>query len=138
MQAGCVPIVLYWGAVEHLQREKLLPAIVGSLLGLSLAYAMYGLPPMLGGSGWPIAIGAVLVAIYCQVMGWLPIAINAATMLFLTVGTIPAVQAHADLEGAFAGLVLGILFMAVIVMGGGWAAQKLAPRFAGRRAAPHP
>lgn len=102
--------------------------LVALFLGLSLAYAMHTLPPLLGGAGWAIAIGALLMVIYCQVMGWLPIAINMATMLFLTVGTIPAVQQHADLAGAFAGLILGILFMAVIVVGGDWTMRKLAKR----------
>lgn len=130
--------ILYWAGFEHVQREKLPHAVVGSLLGLSLAYALHALPPLLGGAGWAIALGALLVAIYCQVMGWLPIAINMATMLFLTVGTIPAVQQHADLAGAFAGLVLGILFMTIIVIGGTWAMQKMAGRSAEKLAEPHP
>lgn len=54
-------------------------------------------------------------------MGWLPVVVNMAMMLFLTVGTVPAVQQHADLSNAFAALVLGIVFMVVLVVGGNWA-----------------
>lgn len=120
--------ILYWAGLQHLQMDKLAPSVVGALTGLGLAYALYALPPLLGGAGWAIVLGAVVVAIYCQVMGWLPIMINLATMLFLTVGTIPAVQQHAGLPNAFAALILGIVFMVVLVVGGQWTMQKLAKR----------
>lgn len=113
--------ILYWAGLEHVQMERLLPSVVGSLSGLGLAYGMNVLPEQLGNTGWAIFLGAVLVAVYCQVMGWLPVVVNMAMMLFLTVGTVLAVQQHADLSNAFAALVLGIVFMVVLVVGGNWA-----------------
>ena len=120
--------ILYWAGLEHVQMEKLLPSIVGSLSGLGLAYAIHALPPLLGGAGWAIVLAAIVLAVYCHVMKWVPTIVNMALMLFLTVGTVPAVQQHADLTNAFAGLVLGILFTVVLVVGGKWAAGKLGKR----------
>ena len=120
--------VLYWAAIEHVQMEKLVPSIVGSVAGLGIAYAMHAVPPLMGGAGWAIVLGVVVVAVYCQVMGWAPTLVNVAMMLFLTVGVVPAVQQHANWQDAFAGLGLGIAFMVVLVVGGKWAAQKLTRR----------
>ncbi len=116
--------ILYWAGLEHVQMERLVPSSVGALAGLGIAYALHVLPPQLGATGWAIVVGLILVAIYCQIMGWLPIVVNMATMLFLTVGCVPAVQQHADLVNAFAALVSGIVFMVVLVVGGKWVAAR--------------
>lgn len=105
--------ILYWAGLQHLEMDKLLPSALGSLTGLALAYAMYILPSLLGGGGLAIAIGLIVIAVYCQIMGWLPVIINFATMIFLTVGTIPAVQQYTDLPKVFAALILGIIFIVI-------------------------
>lgn len=46
--------ILYWAGLEHVQMERLLPSVVGSLSGLGLAYGMNVLPEQLGNTGWAI------------------------------------------------------------------------------------
>ncbi len=116
--------ILYWAAIEHVQMERLVPSVAGALAGFAIAWSIQILPPLLGGAGWAIVLGTILVAVYCQIMGWLPVVVNIATMLFLTVGSIPAVQQHADLSNAFAALLSGIVYMAVLVVGGKWVASR--------------
>ena len=116
--------ILYWAGLEHVQMERLAPSVVGALAGFGIGWAMHVLPPLLGVAGWAIVLGTILVAIYCHVMGWLPVVVNMATMLFLTVGTVPAVQEHADLTDAFAALLCGMVFIVVLVVGGKWVAGR--------------
>lgn len=120
--------VLYWAALEHVQMDRLVPSAVGALCGLGLAFAMQPLPQWLGDAGWAVFLALILVAVYCHVMKWLTTVVNLAFMLYLTVGTIPAVQQHADHANAFAGLLFGIVFMVVLVGGGKWVVARRAGR----------
>lgn len=121
--------VLFWAAIEHVQMDKLVPSAVGALCGLGLAYSMQPLPEMLGtAAGWSVFLALILVAVYCHVMKWLTTVVNLAFMLYLTVGTIPVVQEHVDRNHAFAGLLFGIVFMTVLVVGGKWVMGTMAKR----------
>jgi hypothetical protein len=122
--------VLYWAALEHVQMDRLVPSAVGALCGLALAFSLEPLPRLLGDMGWAVFLALVLIAVYCHVMKWLTTVVNLAFMLYLTVGTIPVVQQHADHKNAFGGLLFGIVFMVVLVVGGKWVAAKFAKRAA--------
>lgn len=113
--------LLYWTGIEHGKFEKLPGLIVGSLFGLGLAYLLLALPLWLGEPGGLVFLGLILVVVYCQIMGWLSLAVNMAAMLFLTVGTIPAVQGGADFAGALAALLLGIVYFGGLL----WLAGRL-------------
>lgn len=107
--------VLYWGMFEGTDTKKLPHCILGALVGLLLGFLMQTLPQVVGPSGGLIFLGLVLVIIYCQLMSWLPMAVNAMTMIFLTVGTIPALQAHTDFFNALLGLVLGVVYFGGLI-----------------------
>ena len=102
--------LLYWTGVEHGKFEKLPGLIVGALFGLGLAYLLLALPLWLGDVGGLVFLGLILAVVYCQIMGWLSLAVNMVAMLFLTVGTIPAVQSSTDFAGVLVALLLGIVF----------------------------
>jgi hypothetical protein len=102
--------LLYWTGFEHMKFDKLPSCIVGALFGLLLAYLLFALPGWMGPTGGLVFLGLILVVIYCQIMGWLTLAINMCAMLFLTVGTIPVVQAGVNFANAFIALGLGIVF----------------------------
>jgi hypothetical protein len=65
----------------------------------------------------------ILVMMYCAVMGWLSVAINTTCWAFLTIGTIPLIQAQVDFPGSFAALALGVAYFA-------WLAQLFMQRAA--------
>jgi hypothetical protein len=101
---------LYWTGIEQMKMEKLASSVVGALVGLLLAFLGHALPEQMGQNGFFLFLAIILVAVYCQVMGWLPLAINMSTMLFLTAGTIPYVASNADFTGILLSLIIGIVF----------------------------
>src|SRR3984893_861972 len=91
----------YWGGVEQLKLEQLPKCILGALVGLLAAYGLQALPHSMGSAGFALALGAILILVYCVSMGWWPIAVNTCAMLFLTVATIPMLQAGPGLLNLF-------------------------------------
>lgn len=80
-----------------------------------MACLVFALPRWLGDAGGLVVLALILVLIYCQVMGWLPVAINLTTMLFLTAGTIPAVQESVNFADAFISLGLAFIYFIGLV-----------------------
>jgi hypothetical protein len=120
----------YWGSVEQLKLEHLPKCILGALVGLLAAYGLQALPHLMGTGGFALALGAVLVLVYCLIMGWWPIAVNTCAMLFLTVATIPMLQAGPGLLKLFPALGTGVAYFAVLA----WIIQTLTKRSAAKRA----
>lgn len=103
--------LLYWSMVEGAKPERLVPSIVGAFVGMGTAAMMVLLPPLLGeGTGMAVFGVTVLVLVYAVIMGWAPVAVNASTMLFLTVGTVPHIEGNADYGQIFLGIISGIVF----------------------------
>ncbi|MBL0123010.1 MAG: hypothetical protein IPP88_09885 [Betaproteobacteria bacterium] len=81
--------LLYWAGLNHAQMGMLPKAIVGAVVGLLIAYSLQQLPLRLGNAGLAVFLAIILVLVYFQIVGWLTLAVNMSTMLFLTVATIP-------------------------------------------------
>ena len=120
--------LLYWAGIERMSIEKLPPCVVGALLGVVIATLPGLLPDWLGESKMRVFLGVIVVLVYCQIMGWLPTAINMMTMLYLTVGTIPWIQAKVDFAGMLSGALLGIGYFGGLLGGSLWLAQRRATR----------
>ena len=112
----------YWMAAEQVQPGAFVSSAVGAVVGLLVALGLQVLPHLYGNAGEVAAIVIMLAAIYLQIVGWLKVAFNFSTMIFLTAGAAVPIQAHADVLNALKALVLGIVFFGAIVTG----AQKLA------------
>ena len=109
----------YWSGVQHGNPQDLPASVLGALGGLFVAYLLHALPPLLGGGGLAIALGLILLAIYCLVMGWVPVLVNNSFMLFLTVGTIPVVSAlNAFLDMGAAVLLAAALLGGLLLVAG--------------------
>lgn len=102
--------LLYWSSVDHMSFAKLPSNIISALVGLLFGYMLQTLPVVMGAAGGAIFLVAILALIYFQLMGWLPIAVNTMTMLFLTVVTIPTIQANANFGVLVAALALGLAY----------------------------
>ncbi|MHA6848750.1 hypothetical protein [Ralstonia syzygii] len=122
---------LYWGAIERSNFRKLLHCAVGAAVGLTAAYFLHLLPLMYGSTAYVPCMIGVLVLVYCQTMGWFAIGINMVTMLFLLVGTIPAIQGSAQYPKLVASLALGVVYFSVVV----WLANQVSRRTATRKLA---
>ena len=103
--------LLYWSMVEGLKTEALPKSIVGGLVGLGIASLLFLLPQRLGVTpGLLVFLVVILVLVYVHITSLLPIAVNAATMIFLTVATIPHVQAQASFSQILGALLLGVAY----------------------------
>lgn len=123
--------LLYWAGIEQMDFKKLPYCAVGAAAGLLAAYALRVLPETMGSVGGVICLAGILLMIYCQIMGWFLVVINMVTMLFLTVGTIPLIQANADFPRLFWALLLGIIFFPGLA----WIAKLVATQRAAAKAA---
>lgn len=110
--------VLYWTGLCHADTTKFVPSVIGSLGGLTLAYALKTLPVMMGPAGMALALALVLLAIYALIMGWVPVLVNNAFMLFLTVGTIPALQEGVTLSQMARAVVVAAIYVGLLVLVG--------------------
>jgi hypothetical protein len=119
----------YWGSVERLKLERLPTCILGALVGLLAAYGLQALPQLMGPGGFALALGVILILVYCLIMGWWPLAVNTCAMFFLTVATIPTIQAGPGLSKLFPALGTGIAYFALL----GWIISALAKRSASMR-----
>jgi len=101
---------LYWAGIKHSDLKEFTPALVGGLGGLALAAGLHHLPQLYGTAGMAAALAVVVWAIYTQIRNSLPMLVNPAFMLYLTVGTIPAVGAQEDYPGMAFALVVGAAY----------------------------
>lgn len=116
---------LYWTGLCHADMDQFVSSVVGSLGGLALAYALSALPLELGsGLGMALALGLVLLAIYALIMGWVPVLVNYAFMLFLTVGSIPELHGEATLGAMALAVAVAAIYLWLLVTFG----KKLASR----------
>ena len=106
---------LYWTAIKHADMKEFAPSLIGALGGLALAAALHHLPQMYGTPGLAAALAGVILAIFVQIRNSAPLLVNASFMLFLTVGTIPAVGALEDYPGLALALVVGAAYCGGLV-----------------------
>ncbi|MFO1256395.1 MAG: hypothetical protein U1E37_12130 [Sphingomonadaceae bacterium] len=122
---GAFMFLWYWANNEQLQFNRLVPAMLGSLVGIGVAwFLLYG--TQAGGIMALAALGTLILALYLDVIKAVPIAVNTATMLFVTLAAAPLIQLEVDWVELVKSTVLGGLFFAGAVFG----LQKLAARFA--------
>lgn len=120
-----------WGLMHQLRLDQLAPSALGAATGTALSLLPFHLPALFGTPGLAVALAASVLTIYATVKGWLPLFINAGTMFFLTVVTVPEIAAHATPAGLFAGLAAGVVCFGGLRL----AAEALIRARAGRPAA---
>lgn len=110
--------LLYWAGLQHADMKALPSAVVGSAVGLGLAYALHLLTAQFGATNGPLVFLAVILPVlFFQVLGKFAFVINMATMLMLTAGTISHVQAHADFPGMFINLAVAVVYFGGLLFG---------------------
>jgi hypothetical protein len=115
-------------AVSHMDLSRLGECAVGAFVGVLTAYAMQRLPPVLGMVAFVPILCLILAMVYCQIMGWLRVVVNLTTMTFLTIASMPLVQAHVSFPNLFATLASGVVFFAGLVLIGQWVTHRRRPR----------
>jgi hypothetical protein len=121
--------LLYWSGFERGKFEKLPGSVVGAVVGLAMAWGLQVLPASMGTAGAVIIGAAILVSVYCLIVGWLPLVVNYSTMLFLTVGTLPVVQATTAFPTLLRPLGFGVIYFAGVA----WLVQLFVQRSAAKQ-----
>jgi hypothetical protein len=116
----------YWANNEQLQFGRLVPALIGSLSGIGIAWFLVYGAAHFGGPGMLAAVGLLILALYLDITKAVPMVINTATMLFVTLAAAPLIQQHVDWVQLVISTVVGGLFFAGAIYG----LQALAARFA--------
>lgn len=110
---------VYWGNIRKADLAEWLPAVLGAIGGLLLAWglvigkAQYGVPGLL------LMLGFIILAIYFDIIKVIPQMFNASFMIYLTLGGIPAVVAQGDYPMMIVALLAaaGLFGGAVLVLG---------------------
>jgi hypothetical protein len=111
----------YWSLIDKMDFAKLPAAIAGALVGAAMAWLLVFLSAHFGAPGAIIAVLVMAAAVFGQIMGWAPIALNGAVMLFLTVMTAPQIMGAVNFAEVDKAIVLGAAYFA----GGIYLAQRI-------------
>jgi hypothetical protein len=126
---GGFMLLWYWAACEKLEIARLPTAIIGAVVGIALAWFLVWGAASYGAAGMVASLLLVLLAIYLDIRKAVPLAINTATTLFLTLAAAPLVQLHVNWGELVLSTVAGGLFFGGVVEG----IKRLAARFAAAR-----
>lgn len=114
---GAFMLLWYWANNEALDFKRLPTTIAGALVGVGIAWVLAkgitgpNSTMLLGG------LGLLILALYLDVIKAFPFAINASTMLFVTLAAAPLVQLHVNWTELVLSIVIGGLFFGVIIEG---------------------
>ncbi|WP_017516257.1 hypothetical protein ACQCLI_09100 [Pseudomonas nitroreducens] len=107
--------LFFWAGVEQANLKRLAPTAAGAFFGLLICWAFQLLPQHFGNTAGGIAIlGLVSAVVYLLIIGRLTTFINQSTMLFVTVGSIPAIQSNVSMAELFTALALGVSFFGLL------------------------
>jgi len=110
----------YWGEVEGAEMDRFFTSLCGAVCGIGLAWMLKLAPDALGSIGIAISLGILLIAVYIHILKRLPFALNSAAMLFLTVGSAPAIFSQSDFGEVMASLGAGAVFFGCVVFALKW------------------
>jgi predicted membrane metal-binding protein len=115
---------LYWAGLQRSDFKKLPASFLGAAIGISYAYMLRELPSVMPNGALIVCIVAVIAMVYLQIVGWLSIAVNFATMLFMLVSTIPPIMAGSQYPQQLIALAFGAAYFATVV----WIANQVGRR----------
>jgi hypothetical protein len=120
---GLVPLyagfllLWYFGSIDLLE-EGALPALaVGAVAGTLIAWGLQAGVAAWGPAGALPGVAVIVVAIFCQLRGILPLAINRATMLYVTVLAAPLLQTGERFDQVLIVVALATVYFGGIVVG---------------------
>lgn len=117
----------YWANVEQLSLARLPAALIGALVGIGLAWALLYGAVHYGGAGILVGLALLILALYLDILKALPLFVNAATMLYVTVAAAPLVQLKVNWVELSLATVGGGIFFAIFVEAVKWLAAKFIP-----------
>ncbi|MDE2412299.1 MAG: hypothetical protein KGM18_11050 [Sphingomonadales bacterium] len=123
---GGFMLLWFWANNGQLEIGRLAPAIVGSVVGIGVAWLLVYAPTHFGGAGLTLGLAALLLALYLDIIKAVPMLVNNATMLFITLAAAPLIQLRVNWVELILSTVVGGLFFGLAVE----ALKRIAARFA--------
>ena len=108
--------ILYWTGIKGMAPNEFVPALIGSLGGLGLAYLVHSLPAHFGLPGAVLVSAALGLSIYLFIRQRASIVINYAFMLILTVATSVAFTADQHYAAAASSIILAGVYTGAIAL----------------------
>jgi hypothetical protein len=121
---GGLMLLWYWANIEQLDAHRLLPSILGALVGIGLAFGMYYGASVYGPAGLTVALVVLVVAIYLDIVKLAPLFVNGASMLYSIVAAAPLVQLKINWIELCVATVGGGLYFAAYVAVLKWVASR--------------
>ena len=100
----------YWSSVDKVSFALAPASVIGAVGGVATAGLLQYAVVHWGIGGALAVLGLIALALLVQIMNWLPIAINPAYMLFLTVTCAPLLQAGEDFRAVMLTLLVGCAY----------------------------
>lgn len=123
--------LLQWSMMEEMKLERLSRSATGAAAGAALPFVPIWLAPVVGAeAGLAVMLALILIAVFLLIRGVATFVVNAATMIFLTVVSIPHLAGRVPPGDIFAGLLLGVVFFGGLAALAGSAAKLRARRAA--------
>lgn len=117
----------YWANNEQLALNRLPAALIGAVVGIGLGWALVYGAIHYGTAGLIAALLLLIAALYLDIIKAVPLFVNTATMLYVTIAAAPLIQLHVNWIELVLSTVLGGLFFASYVEAAKWLAVKMAP-----------
>jgi hypothetical protein len=112
--AGSI-FAFYWTTIGKTELRELPAALMGSLCGIATA-TLFAMPiSSMGGAGPLLGLLAIALALYFLLMRWIPMVVNPAYMLMLTVSAIPPVLAEKPFLSMAEAVCLAALYVGILV-----------------------
>lgn len=108
--------LVYWAAILRQDPSAYLPSVLGGLSGVLLAWILIALPPQVGSAGIVISMVVLIALLFCFMRGHFLLVINNATMLFLTVATVPQLDIAANILTMVKSLMVAAIYMGVVTL----------------------
>lgn len=105
---------LLWGGFHHAEVKAIPQLLCASLFGIALAYLFQVAPNFSPHYGPVCAEVVVLICVYCLLAGWVKFIIDNTTMMFLIIGTIPAIQAKEDFKQMALATIVSALYFGAL------------------------
>ena len=119
-------VLWYFGGIDNLETKALPALAIGALAGIATSgLVQYGAVHW-GPTGAIPGLIVIIIAIFFQLAGWLPLVINRAYMLYVTVMGAQLLQAQEDFTKVALAMLLGTVYFGGIVFVGKLIAAKRA------------
>ncbi|MGB7655619.1 MAG: hypothetical protein WBL74_09060 [Novosphingobium sp.] len=114
---GAFMLLWYWANNEALDIKRLPTAIAGALVGVGIAWVLAQGVSGPNSTMLLAGLGLLILALYLDVIKAFPFAINASTMLFVTLAAAPLVQLHVNWTELVLSIAIGGLFFGGVIEG---------------------